>query len=780
MVKVELICKRLRVTSDRKETLAQDFAHELHILSSLRQLEHSNIINLVTSYTKGETYNFLFPVANGDLTDLLWSEEIILPGFQTSDEIISSLWGLSSALESMHDFNLRDFKMRQIGCHFDIQPRNILCLNGKLVLSDFGLSRLVPEENGSRSLFKRGEGSYIAPECEPSDRDFEPGKIGRASDVWSLGCILLEVLVYVAGGVSNGPRMVRQFWEERKIQLGPMICHHFHGINEVNPAVVKRLGELASNQSSPIKSLASLVEIMLQFHEGKRPKTPYVTLQLFKISQQEVFSEMCRTLGRCLDTKSLDLELEFERLKIWGKYAGLNSNSANAPKTAWFTGKHSVTEYENLQKLLDRCSIEIDSIAPQLKKESRGSDRLSDHLARLLDELWDMKPEPERKKMTGELEEAIMRKPYNNDLRDFQGSPEYLNIASSEDAQGDVSPRLDYRRIQNLRTVKEILSAANPENSASVDLVMRASSFTGPQKTLHRHSLLTRQETGERVLAEKLTYEGHWSSRVGELVDRVRSIASLRNRGIIKETFPVLQCVGFYNMSHRSSFSIVYNLPAIARNTDPLPLHQVFKETKARVNQPSLTQKFKLASILVSHVLNFHRGGWLHKSISSFNIIYFPSAFRTITESLSSPFFIGFNHSRYNDEKNCSGLMDIDADYHHPVYQQSARASPSSSANAVQRFCQQFDYYSVGMVLIEIAFWNSLDKVIKTTDVTPEEVRQNLLKEQMGVFRAYMGDAYAEAIRYCLDCYNGTDRDAEEVRNEFNDKVVSLISQCVI
>ena len=368
------------------KTLAEDLDHEVHILSSLRYLKHPNIINLVASYTKGETYNFLFPVASGDLKDLLWSGAS-LPGFQTNDEIISSLWGLSSALEAMHDFNLREFNMRQIGCHYDIQPRNILCLDGRLVLSDFGLSRLKAEENGSRSLFKRGEGSYLAPECEPSDKDFEPGKIGRASDVWSLGCILTEVLVYMSGGITKGSAMVEKFYEKRRIRLGHMTCYHFHGVDEVSPAVVELLDDQISNSACSIKFLASLTKLMLHFDESKRPHASFITLQLFKLSQRVNLRRMSYTLEGHLNSKNLELEVELERLKIWGEFSGLDSDPVHTPRTAWFTVTHSLREYENLQKILQQRGTEIDFIVPQIERESRGSYRLFHHLARLLDEL---------------------------------------------------------------------------------------------------------------------------------------------------------------------------------------------------------------------------------------------------------------------------------------------------------------------------------------------------------------------------------------------------------
>lgn len=63
-------------------------------------------------------------------------------------------------------------------------------------------------------------------------------------------------------------------------------------------------------------------------------------------------------------------------------------------------------------------------------------------------------------------------------------------------------------------------------------------------------------------------------------------------------------------------------LPTKARNTVPINLLTVLEKTKSRALQPSLTQDYILVSALVSHVLSFHRSGWLHGIISVFNIVW--------------------------------------------------------------------------------------------------------------------------------------------------------------
>lgn len=219
------------------------------------------------------------------------------------------------------------------------------------------------------------------------------------------------------------------------------------------------------------------------------------------------------------------------------------------------------------------------------------------------------------------------------------------------------------------------------------------------------------------------------------MVERVNSIASFCSRDVIKETFPVLQCIGYYNDNSNRSFGVVYSLPDLAKGKDPVSLTKIFEKTKSRIMQPSLTQKFQLASSLVSHVLNFHRGDWLHKNVSSFNIICFPAAFPTIAESLSCPFFIGFNSSRHNNEKNFSAMDGPDAEYRHPAYLQNP-----SHRHDVQRFCQEFNYYSVGMVLIELTFWKPIGEITKDFIGSPEDMRKHLLQEEMRRVRTCMGD----------------------------------------
>ncbi|KIK38484.1 hypothetical protein CY34DRAFT_90919 [Suillus luteus UH-Slu-Lm8-n1] len=83
--------------------------------------------------------------------------------------------------------------------HGDLMPSNVLIdHNGKALLADFGLSRLLADHE--TSFFKsHGPGAirWAAPEIIPLDPekpDNEVSKPNKASDIYSFGCIMMQVL----------------------------------------------------------------------------------------------------------------------------------------------------------------------------------------------------------------------------------------------------------------------------------------------------------------------------------------------------------------------------------------------------------------------------------------------------------------------------------------------------------------------------------------------------------------------------------------------------------
>lgn len=85
----------------------------------------------------------------------------------------------------------------------DLKPANILVKNGHVIITDFGISKDLIDEETTQSLISSGaQGSpmYMAPEIGLEARR------GRAVDIFSLGCIFLEISTCLIAGPGSRAR----------------------------------------------------------------------------------------------------------------------------------------------------------------------------------------------------------------------------------------------------------------------------------------------------------------------------------------------------------------------------------------------------------------------------------------------------------------------------------------------------------------------------------------------------------------------------------------------
>ncbi|KAL8697043.1 MAG: hypothetical protein Q9224_002498 [Gallowayella concinna] len=780
--KLSLVCKRVTRQS-KGRTLEETFRHEHYILSCLRCLKHPNIINLITAYTKGETFNLLFPAADGDLHQILAGSDRP-PGLKDDSDIVGALWGLSSAIEALHGFFAKDFGVRKIGLHYDIKPRNILYHDNRLILSDFGLSNLRDHEDGSESLFQVGEGDFLAPECEPADQGFNEGPIGRASDIWSFGCVLATVLAYLQEGADG----VAKFKQDRRVQLAMKVESVFHNGTEPNPGVERFLRTVASpnNGGQSFLPLALVTQDILRIAPQERPRAGTITSCLFHFAQHQVFATIPSTLKIHIDTMDLEFEIELRRLMIWGGAVGLLSESQALEEWMWLASSHPYEDFHLIQDCLGRCEKEVRVIVSDMgRKDSFTSNRYY-NLQRLVDCLWNTQPASVHSKMMSELEKDLLATDDASRLEEIQEAfePSNSNFRSNQSPMPDdleLTPtNLALRRIGLLALMKSISLALAEGRSFGRELMIDPTAVVSVAK-FHNHFLGRHGDDGPNVLVEKLTYSASWRLRVDELVGRVHGIASLRTQ-VADGIFPILQCRGFYHDTSRREFGLVYELPNSFSDRHPMNLVQVMENGNSRTNKPSLTEKFDLASILVSTVFGIHKAGWLHKNICSFNIICFPKETAKPSPSITTPYIVGFNYSRSNKETAYTdgpetGVKGDLRNYQHPVYIRNSRSATEESENPRKRFREEFEYYSVGLVLLEIALWTPLSRIIKSIGGSPEDVRKQLLRSHIALVKTYMGDAYAGAVKACLEAYSGEDTPVEESRNAFGKSVVTPISE---
>lgn len=168
-----------------------------------------NIVTLLATIThresgKREQYYLLFPWAEGDLLGYWKTKWKPKRDHESFNWISDQCYGIIVATDFIHDPKELDSDGKQLfGRHGDIKPENILWFKreGKefLVLSDLGLSAVHREVSRSKIP---GTSIPVTPNYRPPECDMEGplGKVSRSFDIWTLGCLFLEFVVWILYG----------------------------------------------------------------------------------------------------------------------------------------------------------------------------------------------------------------------------------------------------------------------------------------------------------------------------------------------------------------------------------------------------------------------------------------------------------------------------------------------------------------------------------------------------------------------------------------------------
>ncbi|CAO2653795.1 Nn.00g032060.m01.CDS01 [Neocucurbitaria sp. VM-36] len=202
-----------------KELLASGTAEEFATeLDALKRFFHKHLITLLMSWKINKRYHLLFPLAGSNLEDY-WESSSGSRGNRPLDVgmlewISKQIVGMAGALNAVHEPPQFLQAIPKYGRHGDLKPENVLWYQseedpaGILVIADLGLS--ATHSDKSRSNIPNqgipGTPGYRPPEC-----DLEGGTISRSYDIWTFGCLLLELTCWALGGEEN-----RQAFEDAR------------------------------------------------------------------------------------------------------------------------------------------------------------------------------------------------------------------------------------------------------------------------------------------------------------------------------------------------------------------------------------------------------------------------------------------------------------------------------------------------------------------------------------------------------------------------------------
>lgn len=198
---------------------SQVVENEASVLPHLGRQEHPHLIKTIARYTQGTRQFFIFPWAKGGNLRNFWKEQ---PSLSTAYKSLNlsqgqcvkyirwffkQLVGLSGGIEKLHNTSNQPGGSR---LHGNLKPENILCFcsvvsgagklptNITLVIADAGhaKNREAMNLSGEWTTTQLGTHAYLPPEREVQGDN----AISRRNDIWSIGCLYLEFLIWILYG----------------------------------------------------------------------------------------------------------------------------------------------------------------------------------------------------------------------------------------------------------------------------------------------------------------------------------------------------------------------------------------------------------------------------------------------------------------------------------------------------------------------------------------------------------------------------------------------------
>jgi serine/threonine protein kinase len=305
---------------------------EKKFINDTKNLKHDHLVKCYASWKFGAKYHMIYELAECNLEEFFQKTKVPKGHSALNNSwLIKQMCGLAGALRAVHtqeEYDRQTSDDNRLGVPIapkarsrsgyihDIKPDNILVfLYGGSVywfrLSDFSCAKVVDfitsisgqHVNSHLTTSKTGTPDFRPPESMK-------GETSRPYDLWSLGCVYLELIVWFLQGY---PSLV-DFRKYRRGHVRPngVEDEAFYFTDEVNAnpkiqlrlAVVEKISELSRICPSDLKPLLDVIPSLLDIDPKKRPTATTLVQQLKHLDTNTPL-EFVKASSR--DTKTLNV-----------------------------------------------------------------------------------------------------------------------------------------------------------------------------------------------------------------------------------------------------------------------------------------------------------------------------------------------------------------------------------------------------------------------------------------------------------------------------------------
>ncbi|KAJ8110297.1 hypothetical protein OPT61_g6826 [Boeremia exigua] len=298
----------------------QKGTRELAYHKAMADLCHPHLVKCLTSFTFASQYHMIYEKADGNLEEFMQTHKNASKVHSLSPQYLGQqLAGLCGAVVVIHTQSSSDGGGSRLGVPnakeksgylHDIKPDNLLVFLYEkrpfFRLSDFSCAKVVDfvasvsgvHKQSWQSTSKSGTPIYRAPESTTE------GKTSRPYDIWSLGCVFLEVLVwYIEGyeGLLAFRKSRFHFVKPSGIEDEGFYYIDGNSKAHLREQVADRLKAISPHCKGALRTIAELIPRMMDVDPRKRPTAEQLMGRLKEIGQPSQPS------GLSNSTKSIDL-----------------------------------------------------------------------------------------------------------------------------------------------------------------------------------------------------------------------------------------------------------------------------------------------------------------------------------------------------------------------------------------------------------------------------------------------------------------------------------------